>query len=481
MAARTPHIQNRNQFHRDWGNYASLLDMPNAAGMPLPDPNYSLLEPGDTAFSQATGQLCICINAGSISGGDAVWIAVGGGAVSVRDSHRVVVGLTSAGDVAGVSCDYADAGDGVALAAAFAALSAGQDIALRTGTYYTETTLTVPNGSRLVGMGPENTIIQGGAVALASVLVLDKEASAVDIAVQALGPYDQIISMSLGSYIFNVATQSDTGAPATAHVRANVADRIRIQNFKATLLASNNADINAIVLGNAGSTDYGGSDILIQNVAASGFSYAIAATNVSNFTFENVDHKSADLGGVNVRWRNPLGDIDAPYLIRNVRCVLRDTQLPFFFYSAVMLEADEQVGRGVIDSVWMLVLSECDPLAIIAGVQLRCNAGLWRGTKIHNVDLQSVIGGGVLRGVWMRSFTAGLLRDSVIIGSTVFKSRTAVYMETILGGQVDRSKVSHCAGEVTLADAGVANTIVVMNSGGLVDAGTATVQSNNIP
>jgi hypothetical protein len=77
MATRTPTLQPRNQHHRDWGNYATAADLPNASGAPLAAGDF-VLEVGDTAYVSADTQRYHCTAVGTAGGGDAVWSSGGG-------------------------------------------------------------------------------------------------------------------------------------------------------------------------------------------------------------------------------------------------------------------------------------------------------------------------------------------------------------------------------------------------------------------
>lgn len=87
MATRTPPLQTRSQFGRDWGNYATAADLPNASGAPLGAPFFSILEVGDTAYSVADGATYTCTNVGTAGGGDAVWSSGGGGGGGTNASY----------------------------------------------------------------------------------------------------------------------------------------------------------------------------------------------------------------------------------------------------------------------------------------------------------------------------------------------------------------------------------------------------------
>lgn len=79
MATRQPNVQQRNQFARDWGNYALAADLPNAAGWL--GPLTGNLEAGDTAFLLSTGPV-YCASPGTPGLLDAVWSASGGGGIT---------------------------------------------------------------------------------------------------------------------------------------------------------------------------------------------------------------------------------------------------------------------------------------------------------------------------------------------------------------------------------------------------------------
>lgn len=75
MAKRTPTLQERDQFHRDWGNVASSLVLPNAVGAPLGSPEWDKLEAGDTASVVLATHVerWACFDPGTVGGADAVW------------------------------------------------------------------------------------------------------------------------------------------------------------------------------------------------------------------------------------------------------------------------------------------------------------------------------------------------------------------------------------------------------------------------
>lgn len=76
MALANPHVQQRNQFGKDWGTYASLLVCPNASGWAGGANPASYLEAGDLAFVTGIGPV-YCVSAGTVGGLDAVWARIG--------------------------------------------------------------------------------------------------------------------------------------------------------------------------------------------------------------------------------------------------------------------------------------------------------------------------------------------------------------------------------------------------------------------
>lgn len=76
MSTRTPPLQPRSGFHRDWGNYANAFNaLPNQAANPLAAAQHPVLEAGDRAF--AISRVWECLDPGTAGGGDAVWRPVG--------------------------------------------------------------------------------------------------------------------------------------------------------------------------------------------------------------------------------------------------------------------------------------------------------------------------------------------------------------------------------------------------------------------
>lgn len=70
MSTSTPSVQQRNQYGRDWGNYASLTDCPN--GTTWGGADTDSLEEGDTAYVTGTGRV-YCADPGTPGNTDAVW------------------------------------------------------------------------------------------------------------------------------------------------------------------------------------------------------------------------------------------------------------------------------------------------------------------------------------------------------------------------------------------------------------------------
>lgn len=75
MTTRTPGAQDRNAYHRDWGNYSAATDLPNASANPLADPEFSKLEAGDTASVVLATHVerWACFATGTVGGANAVW------------------------------------------------------------------------------------------------------------------------------------------------------------------------------------------------------------------------------------------------------------------------------------------------------------------------------------------------------------------------------------------------------------------------
>lgn len=90
MSTRTPGVQPRNEFGRDWGNYTVPNDLPNAAFSAITANELAPLEIGDTAFVSGGG-LYVCTFPGTFGLLDAIWLStgVGGLPISDRRDHSV--------------------------------------------------------------------------------------------------------------------------------------------------------------------------------------------------------------------------------------------------------------------------------------------------------------------------------------------------------------------------------------------------------
>jgi len=223
------------QYHAYWGQYVwnagavntfdgrtsdvGSTNLPNAPGNPLAAPFFQKLQSGDTASTteaSADGSqigLWVCIYPGAAPGdGLAVW-ARSDNAHTIRDAHVIVVGQSgwlaglanagqpplpannldlslATGDVASVTCDYLDAGDGAEFEQALLAAAASGspiDVRLRpcdielTGT--TTVPVTLPAGCRLIGAGMHvSTIASRSAVGDdQSTLIVEAEAECIDV------------------------------------------------------------------------------------------------------------------------------------------------------------------------------------------------------------------------------------------------------------------------------------------------------------
>lgn len=78
MSTKTPSIQQRSAFHRDWGNYLSPEFLPNVAGSPFTS---TKLEEGDTAYVDRALARFVCVDP---TPGSAIWIQGGGAAGAIR-------------------------------------------------------------------------------------------------------------------------------------------------------------------------------------------------------------------------------------------------------------------------------------------------------------------------------------------------------------------------------------------------------------
>lgn len=165
MARRTPGLQTRSQYHAYWGVYTASTDLPNASGNPIGIPEFSKLENGDVAYVNDDDTRYVCVDPGTLSGGDAIWRAFAVGTDTIRDAHEIVVGFSSSpyNDDAS-DADFLDPGDGSRLRAALSeASSRGYplDVRIRNGRITIPQgagVITVPSNVRLIGAGAQGDI-----------------------------------------------------------------------------------------------------------------------------------------------------------------------------------------------------------------------------------------------------------------------------------------------------------------------------------
>lgn len=162
MATRTPGLQLRNQYQRNWGNYPTAALLPNTAGTPLSASQFKL-EEGDEAYVIAEGVTYVCTSAGGIGAAPAsTWAAASGG----KFAPRYIVGNTLAPffdpalDQGPPFTYFHDPGDGTGIAAALAAAAVVPgDVWIRPGFYdfnmltSPATPLTIPQSCRVSGIG----------------------------------------------------------------------------------------------------------------------------------------------------------------------------------------------------------------------------------------------------------------------------------------------------------------------------------------
>lgn len=67
-------MQSESVYQRDWGNFKSLDDCPNASGAPLGTTEFGKLQVGDTAFVEIVARRVYCASRGTDNGADAVWL-----------------------------------------------------------------------------------------------------------------------------------------------------------------------------------------------------------------------------------------------------------------------------------------------------------------------------------------------------------------------------------------------------------------------
>lgn len=168
MSTRTPNLQTRSQYQRNWGNYATSADLPNATGLPLAANEFSKLEAGDQAYSVGDAATYTCTAVGTVGGGDATWTAPA--AAFDHFEASIIVGNIPEGDPATAQAApfryVGDPGDGSVLEAELLVAAISGDslrIRLRPGEYALDPSavtlpLVVPSNVILEGSGEEQTL-----------------------------------------------------------------------------------------------------------------------------------------------------------------------------------------------------------------------------------------------------------------------------------------------------------------------------------
>lgn len=234
MANRTPGLQQRSQYHRNWGNYTdggqttpANGDLPNQPSNALSNPEFSKLEAGDLAYVTTTDAgVYYCVSPGTVGGGDAVWamLAAGGAVVqTIRDAHEIVVGQSSApySNVLGQDADVLDPGDGTGIETALSNATAlvvggyeGVDVRLRPHSITLDPSalgavpLVVSTNVRLIGPGRRQGLIVGGdgtGATSQDMFTLGVRATLEDLQLQSPEP---VVAPAAGTGMVNVGTSS---------------------------------------------------------------------------------------------------------------------------------------------------------------------------------------------------------------------------------------------------------------------------------
>jgi hypothetical protein len=75
------------QVHRFWGRYTLATQLPNAGANLAGAPAYTIMRPGDVAWVQDASSLYQLVDRGTLSGGDAIWVLIGGGGGPVTTDY----------------------------------------------------------------------------------------------------------------------------------------------------------------------------------------------------------------------------------------------------------------------------------------------------------------------------------------------------------------------------------------------------------
>lgn len=246
------------QVHHYWGRYGLTTQLPNIGFLdgvavvgtnPASAPAYNKLAPGDLGFVEgaappSVSNMYVCVDRGTLAGNDARWVTLGNAAFTqtIRDAHVIVVGqgggavqplatlfaatpppanqlnLSATGDVASITCDFLDSGDGAQLQLALAAAAAagtGIDVRLRPCSITLDSTtvgtdgFVIPQGCRLIGAGYFSSRLFGtdgtGGVTQ-TVVTMQTEASIEDILVSSPPPVAAPGGTQLGVIVMGAAS-----------------------------------------------------------------------------------------------------------------------------------------------------------------------------------------------------------------------------------------------------------------------------------
>lgn len=500
MANRTPGLQDRNQYHRNWGNYTdggqttpANGDLPNQPSNPLSNPEFSKLEAGDLAYVTTTDAgVYYCVSPGTVGGGDAIWtqLAAGGAVVqTIRDAHQIVVGQSSApySNVVSQDADVLDPGDGTGLETALANATAlvvggytGVDVRVRpcnitlVPASLATVPLTIGADVRLIGAGREQSLITGGdgtgvtSQAIFSLSVaaqlegfrLSSPAPAVGPAaangvVELIGGSNKVRDCRIG--FSQGGTPRVTGAMIAASGLGTRDAEITDCRFDLNdLLDNSGIPAIAVQLGVTGAFARQTQGATVSNCVVQGGQQAVRVLNTELVTIHNVSHYDAVTppGSISHEVLTNPGDGQSIGGLRISDFYLSVTNADDAARQGILINqqaTDEELLGTVITNVQMRWDSQ-NPINGRDGMLILCgDNGVVRSVLVSNVHMESVTPGQSVEYGFHADLTTGpdaLLQEWRISNCYVDAAEIdGVFLEgTGVGeGSAERTGISNCS------------------------------------
>lgn len=452
----------------------------------------------------------------------------GGGSVTqtTRDAHVIVVGQSSApyNDVAAITCDYADPGDGTGLEAALTAAQAlvtagydGVDVRLRPCNIIVDPTavaavpFTVPQGVRVIGAS--------GVYGLSSLVYGSTGANGTSQTIFSVGAEGSLEDLHLYSPTADAAVIVSNGLVELAgrgrvsRCRIDLveagANRLAYTAIFATApngvliedcdvnLPTGSLDATGVQLGNATTFTRCAQPPEVRNYRQTGGGGGLKAINVDNPVFTNVDLRdltSPQAALLHYIFVSP-GDSN-PIEAMKVRGAFIEVNTADArdCYGILMVTA-------VLDAIyhWQVddVVQEWGDVGAApsferSGVKLQCGGANFRWGTVSNVMCRALGSNALQYGLYIDASGAQTVEvDDVAVSSFMADQAYAygAYLRCDLTGSIYRTTFLGCrfsdavTAGIGVQDVNVFNTIIVANqlhNTVIADAGTGTEQAHNL-